>query len=83
MSRLVGLQIPFHNHHNIEHLSKLLMPESHLIQVGLSLFINRRGLQVCRWAILIVQLLALCAPWSTTGIRASIGEIQRRIMPQL
>ena len=31
----------------------------------------------------IVSLLAIFAPWATTRIRASIEEIQRRILTQL
>ena len=83
MSRLVCLQMPFHNHHNIEHLSKFFMPERHLINVGLYPFINRCGLQICRRNIPIVQLLAIFAPWSTPAVRAIIGKIESGILPKL
>src|SRR5215475_3107530 len=83
MSHLVSLHIRFHNHHNIEHLSKLFMPEGQLVNISLYLFINRRGLQVGSWYMPIVELLAIFTMWSSPRIWASIGQIQRRIMPQL
>ena len=39
MSGLVGLQICFDDDDNIQHLGKLLMPERHLIYLGLDLFL--------------------------------------------
>src|SRR5205823_395562 len=83
MSCLLCLHICFHHHHNIEHLSKLFMPESQLVHVGLYPFLNRCGLSVCRGNVPIVELLAIFAMWSTPRIGARIGKIQRRIMPQL
>ena len=83
MRRLVGLHIRFHHHHNIEHLSQGLMPERPLVYVGLYLFINRRRLQIGRRDIPIVEFLAILATGSTPCIRASIGKIQRRILPPL
>ena len=83
MSSRVWLHMPLHPHPNMEHLSTLLRPESPLVNGGLSPFINRGALPVCRRHSLIVQRLALCAPWSTTCIRASIGARQRCILPQL
>jgi hypothetical protein len=83
MSGLVSLQICFDDDYNIKHLGKLLMPERHLVNVGLYPFINRRGLQVCRRNIPIVQLLAIFAPWSTPAVRAIIGKIESGILPKL
>src|SRR4029453_12191555 len=83
MSGLASLQIGFDDDDNIQHLGKLLMPERHLVNVGLYPFINRRGLQVCRRNIPIVQLLAIFAPWSTPTVRAIIGKIESGIIPQL
>src|SRR4029434_10431568 len=57
--------------------------EEQLIKVVLYPLINRCGLQVCRRDIPIVELLAIFATWSMPCIRASIGKIQRRIIPQL
>ena len=40
LSGLVGLQIGFDDDDNMQHLSKLLMPERHLVYLGLDLFIH-------------------------------------------
>src|SRR5919198_395749 len=82
MSRLGCWSIPVHHHHHSEPLSTL-MPESHLIPMGRSRFINGRSWQVCRRHMRIVPLLAICAPWPTTCLRASRGERQCRMIPQL
>ena len=46
LSGLVGLQIGFDDDDNIQHLSKLLMPERHLVYLSLDLFIDGGRLQV-------------------------------------
>ena len=44
MSRLVRVQMRFHEHHNVEQIGKRLMPESHLVDGGLDPVLDRRGL---------------------------------------
>ena len=40
MSGLVSLQLCFDDDDNVQHLGKLLMPERHLVYLGLDLFIH-------------------------------------------
>ena len=83
LSGLVGLQIGFDDDDNMQHLSKLLMPERHLVYLGLDLFIHCDGLQVGRWYMVGIHLLTIFATWSTPTVRALIGKIERGILPQL
>ena len=76
MSGFVGGQIRFHDHDNIEQIGKLFMPQRHLVDTGLYIFFNRRGLQVLRRNVLIIKLLSLLAAWTTARIRTIIRKIQ-------
>jgi hypothetical protein len=48
MSGFVGGQMRFHDHNNIEQISKLFMPQRPLVNTGLELLVNRRSFQVGR-----------------------------------
>src|SRR4030095_9489622 len=83
MSGLVGVQMCFDNDYNIQHLGKFLMPERPLVNLRLDLFVNCGGLQVGRRYMPFINLLTIFAAWSTPTVRAIIGKIERRIIPQL
>ena len=74
MGGFVGGQIRFHDHDNIEQIGKLFMPQRHLVNARLYIFVNRRGLQVLRRNVPVIKLLSILTAWTTPSIRAIIRE---------
>jgi hypothetical protein len=59
MSNRLCFHIGFHNHHNIEQIGKLLMPDVHLIDLCLNILFNRRFFQIRFRHMLIIELFAI------------------------
>src|SRR5262245_31296596 len=73
----------FDDDDHIQPLSKLLMPESHLVNLSLELLINGGEFQVGRRQMLVIHLLTILAAWAMPTVRAIIGQIERGIIPKL
>ena len=68
---------------DIQRLHERLVEQLRLVHLGLDVPLNRRGLQVVLWNVIVMHLVAILAPWASPGIGASVGEVQRRVSAQL
>ena len=79
----LGTQVGLGDDDDIQGLRKLLVEHLHLVQAGLDVPLDGRLFERVHREVVIIHLGAILAPGTSPRIGTSIGEIQRRIVPQL
>src|SRR5207248_8372449 len=77
------VQVGLDDDDDMQRLPERLVEQLRLVHLGLDVPLNRRGLQVLLWNVIVMHLVAILATWASPGIGASVGEVQRRVSAQL
>jgi site-specific DNA recombinase len=83
MGACLGTQVGLGDDDDIQGLRKLLVEHVHLVQAGLDVPLDGRLFERVHREVVIIHLGAILAPGTSPRIGTSIGDIQRRIVPQL
>src|SRR5215211_5394600 len=83
MSAGLGAQVGLREEDDIQRLRELLVEHLHLVQAGLYVPLHGGLFEVLHREVVIMHLVAILATGTASAIEASVGEVQRRIAPQL
>ena len=79
----LGAQVGLGDDDDIQRLRELLVEQLRLVQTGLDVPLHRGLFEVLPREVVVIHLAAILAMGAPPGIGAGVGEVQRRIAPQL
>ena len=79
----LGAQVRLREDDDIQRLRELLMKQLHLIDTGLHVPLDSGLLEVQPGEVIVIDFVAILAMGTLPGVGAGVGEIQRRIIPEL
>ena len=79
----LGAQVRLRDDDDIQRVRELLMEQLRLVQAGLDVPLHRGLFEVWHRDVVVIDLVAILAMGAPPGIGAGVGEVQRRITPEL
>ena len=79
----LGAQVRLHDDDDIQRVRELLMEQLCLVEAGLDVPLDRGLFEVWHRDVVVIDLVAILAMGAPPGIGAGVGEVQRRITPEL
>src|SRR3989442_2976933 len=77
------VQVCLRNDDDIQRLREFLVEQLRLVQAGLDVPLHEGLFEIWLRDVVVMHLVAILAPWAPPSIRSCVGEVQRRIAPQL
>jgi hypothetical protein len=79
----LSVQVRLRDDDDIQRLCELLVEQLRLIEAGLDVALHGRLFELFYREVIVIHLVAVLTRRAPPGIGASVGEVQRRIAPQL
>ncbi len=79
----VGAQVGLGDDDDIQRLCELFVEQLRLVETGLDVPLHRGLFEVLHGEVVVIHLVAILAMGTSPGIGSRVGEVQRRIVPQL